>query len=36
VNVARNIEIDDEDGDEVADVDADPSPFLGFQFTYRF
>jgi hypothetical protein len=36
VNLARTIEIEDEDGDEVADVDADPSPFLGFQFTYRF
>jgi hypothetical protein len=36
VNFARNYEIMDSHGDEIADIDADPAPFLRFLFTYAF
>jgi hypothetical protein len=32
----QNLTIDDRDGNEIADVDLDATPFLGLKLTYRF
>jgi hypothetical protein len=36
VNLARNYEILDSNGDELADVDGDPSPFAALSLIFRF
>lgn len=36
VYVGQNFEVENEDGDEIADIDADATPFLSLEFSYRF
>jgi hypothetical protein len=35
-NFYRSYRLDDEDGNKLADIDADSAPFLGLELTYRF